>query len=56
MRGNLNNGAKVLKLRLDPHSQPETKVIADAIRYILHKPFPISSAALLGDLAYVKEH
>jgi len=56
MSGNLNNWAKFLKLRLDPHSQPETKVIADAIRYILHKHFPISSAALLGDLAYVKEH
>ena len=56
MSGNLNNWAKFLKLRLDPHSQPETRAVAIAARYILMQHFPISLGALLGELAHDESH
>jgi len=53
MSGNLNNWARFLRLRLDPHSQPETRAVAVAARDILMKHFPVSLGALLGDFEEV---
>ena len=54
MTGNLLNWSKFLKLRLDSHSQPETREVAKAIMIQLGKLWPISLYALLGD--HVKTH
>jgi len=54
MTGNLLNWSKFLKLRLDSHSQPETREVAEAIMIQLGKLWPISLSALLGD--HVKTH
>jgi thymidylate synthase (FAD) len=40
MTGNVLNWAKFLKLRLDPHAQPECREIAQACRDILKTHFP----------------
>jgi thymidylate synthase (FAD) len=56
MSGNLNSWVKFLRLRLDPHTQPETLAVAKAVRFILMKHFPISLGALLGELAHEELH
>ena len=56
MSGNLNSWVKFLRLRLDPHTQPETLAVAKAARFILMKHFPISLGALLGELAHEELH
>jgi thymidylate synthase (FAD) len=56
MSGNLNNWAKFLKLRLTEHCQPETRVVAEAVRDILMYHFPVSLGALLNEQAYQTTH
>jgi thymidylate synthase (FAD) len=47
MTGNLRNWAHFLKLRLDEHTQPEAREVAEAIRAQLVARFPVSIDALL---------
>ena len=49
MTGNLLNWSKFLKLRLDSHSQPETREVAEAIMIQLGRLWPISLTSLLSD-------
>ena len=45
MTGNLHNWIKFIKLRDHEHAQPETQVVAKAIKSDLIKPFPCSMHA-----------
>lgn len=45
--GTLGAYADMLKLRLDPHTQQETREIAEAIHTVVQSIFPISAEALL---------
>lgn len=47
--GSLAAFARVVKLRLDPHSQMETQEVARGIEVHLERLFPVSWAALGGD-------
>lgn len=45
--GTLKAWAKMLKLRLDPHAQQETREVAEQCENLINPLFPISLAALL---------
>ena len=45
--GTLGAVAKMLRLRLDPHTQYETRIVAEKIRDIVQPLFPVSLEALL---------
>lgn len=45
--GSLKAFAKMLKLRLDPHTQYETRLVAERIEPIVRERFPVSLEALL---------
>jgi thymidylate synthase (FAD) len=47
--GTLGAFADMLKLRLDPHTQQESREIAEQIRDLLEPLFPVSLPALLGE-------
>jgi len=49
MTGNLHNWTKFIKLRIDPHAQPEIQVVAKAIQEDLQQLFPVSMSHLMGD-------
>jgi thymidylate synthase (FAD) len=46
--GTLKAFAKMLSLRLDPHTQKESTDVAKEIRKIIEPLFPVSVPALLG--------
>lgn len=46
--GTLKAFAKMLSLRLDPHAQEDTRVVAQKIRELVEPVFPVSIPALLG--------
>lgn len=48
--GSLMAFSRVCKLRLDPHTQKETRLIAEQIDGIIQPLFPVSWSALKGDL------
>jgi len=45
--GTLGAFASMLKLRLDPHTQYETRIVAEKIKVIVATLFPVSLQALL---------
>jgi thymidylate synthase (FAD) len=47
---NLYSYARLCKLRLDPHAQKEIQLYAQAIDTQMRKLFPVSWAALMGDV------
>jgi len=47
--GSLMFFARVCKLRLDPHAQRETRLVAEEIANQMKKLFPVSWGALMGD-------
>ena len=49
MTGNLLNFVKFLKLRLDPHAQPEVQVIAEAILHFLREDFPFTMGVFFDE-------
>jgi thymidylate synthase (FAD) len=48
--GSLHAYARLCKLRLDPHAQKEIQLYAQAIDTYMRKLFPVSWAALIGDI------
>jgi thymidylate synthase (FAD) len=46
--GTLGAFADMLRLRLDPHAQYESRIVAEKIKAEVEKLFPVSSKALLG--------
>ena len=49
MSGNLRNWAHFLRLRLDEHTQPEARAVAESVREQLSACFPVSLGALLDE-------
>ncbi len=47
--GTLGAYAAMLKLRLDPHTQYESRIVAQKIREHIEPVFPVSIPALLGE-------
>lgn len=47
--GTLKAYAKMLNLRLDPHTQYESRIVAQKVRNIIEPLFPVSVKALLND-------
>lgn len=45
--GTLGAFAKMLALRLDPHSQKETQEVAKKIYWLIHEHYPVSLSALM---------
>jgi len=48
MTGNLHNWVKFLRLRLDKHTQPETREVAEAIKTILTELYPVTMSKALN--------
>lgn len=51
MTGNLHNWFKFLKLRLDVHTQPETRLIAEAMWRHIESRFPVTTSLATGIVA-----
>lgn len=49
--GTLGAFCDMLKLRLDPHTQYESRIVAQKIREIIEPLFPVSVGALLKDIS-----
>ncbi len=48
--GTLGAFCDMLKLRLDPHTQYETRLVAQEVAKIVEELFPVSYKALVGEV------